>query len=391
MSKGGPKAPDPYATAAAQSQQNKQSILDSARVNQINQQTPFGSVTYTGAIGSPNRTQVSTLSPDQQQLLDTRTSLANAVAGNIPTSGLDFSALPSLPTSSDVPILPDAGVSFSTQLPTNFDQARQDTTKAQFDLAKNLLQPGFDQATKQLDTRLINQGIPLNSEAYNTAMGNLQRGQNETLTNAAYQAVGAGNQEQQNLFGQALSARAQELQAQGLSYDQALQQAQTELQAQGQQFGQGLAARQQGLNEATTAQTLPISQLASILSGAQVQTPTPYTPAQYQQSAPDITSLINQQYQNQAANQQANNSGLFGLAAAALPFILSDKKTKENIKKVGDWGNGIGMFSYNYKGDGVNRVGVIAQDVEKTLPEAVVDVGGLKAVNYDKLAGAIAA
>ena len=69
IGKSKPKAPDPMETARAQSMLDKEAILESAKHNQINQETPLGSVSWSGEIGSPDRTQTVTLSPEQQALL----------------------------------------------------------------------------------------------------------------------------------------------------------------------------------------------------------------------------------------------------------------------------------------------------------------------------------
>ena len=73
-----------------------------------------------------------------------------------------------------------------------------------------------------------------------------------------------------------------------------------------------------------------------------------------------------------------------GAAAAAAPFIFSDRRLKENIKKVGKLDNKLPIFSYNYKGDATPRIGLMAQDVEKKHPEAVMNIGAYKAVDYSK-------
>lgn len=70
-------------------------------------------------------------------------------------------------------------------------------------------------------------------------------------------------------------------------------------------------------------------------------------------------------------------------------LALSDRRMKENIKRIGtmDGKNGkYSIYSYNYKGDHEPRMGVIAQEVEKTNPHAVHEADGLKYVNYSKLA-----
>jgi hypothetical protein len=97
-----------------------------------------------------------------------------------------------------------------------------------------------------------------------------------------------------------------------------------------------------------------------------------------------------------AANAQARasySSGLFSgiggvaqgagtAAAAAIPFMMSDKRLKTDIEKVGKTDAGLPIYTYKYKGDSKTQMGVMAQDVEKKTPKAVKEVGGFKAVNY---------
>jgi hypothetical protein len=77
------------------------------------------------------------------------------------------------------------------------------------------------------------------------------------------------------------------------------------------------------------------------------------------------------------------------LGAAA---IMSDIRTKENIKYLGQLTNGLPFYEFEYKpefkaeaGEG-KFVGVMAQDVEKVQPEAVITrPDGYKMVNYGAL------
>lgn len=64
--------------------------------------------------------------------------------------------------------------------------------------------------------------------------------------------------------------------------------------------------------------------------------------------------------------------------------IFSDERLKENIEPVGELYDGTNVYRYNYKGDETPRIGVMAQEIEKTRPDAVMEVGGFKAVDYGK-------
>ena len=76
--------------------------------------------------------------------------------------------------------------------------------------------------------------------------------------------------------------------------------------------------------------------------------------------------------------------GVAGTAAQFLPMLMSDENVKENKEVVGGLLDGTPVWSYNYIGDPTPRIGVMAQEVEKTRPDAVVDIGGVKAVHYGK-------
>jgi hypothetical protein len=67
-------------------------------------------------------------------------------------------------------------------------------------------------------------------------------------------------------------------------------------------------------------------------------------------------------------------------------FAFSDERVKTNKSKVGKLFDGTDVWSYNYIGDEEPRIGVMAQDVEKRDPAAVIEIGGVKAVNYDRVA-----
>lgn len=99
-----PPAPDPQATAGAQTQANINTAIANARLNRVNQQTPWGNITYTqgapDANGVPTYSSQITLSPAQQQLLNQqqamqlgRNQLAGQFLGNINASPLDLSHL----------------------------------------------------------------------------------------------------------------------------------------------------------------------------------------------------------------------------------------------------------------------------------------------------------
>jgi hypothetical protein len=75
---------------------------------------------------------------------------------------------------------------------------------------------------------------------------------------------------------------------------------------------------------------------------------------------------------------------------------LSDRRLKEDIEPIGLLFNGLSVYKYRFRGSPKTEVGVMAQDVEKVRPDAVVDVGlwrggpSVKMVDYDKATSPIA-
>ena len=60
-------------------------------------------------------------------------------------------------------------------------------------------------------------------------------------------------------------------------------------------------------------------------------------------------------------------------------------RLKENIEKIGSY-KGLNVYEYNYLWSPTKWVGFIAQEVEKIIPEAILNVNGFKVVDYGKIA-----
>ncbi len=94
----------------------------------------------------------------------------------------------------------------------------------------------------------------------------------------------------------------------------------------------------------------------------------------------------------QAAAQGQSSSGLLGaigsIGGAFLgnPSLFSDARLKDNIKFVGTMDNGLRVYDFNYVWDyDTTHRGVMAQEVEEIIPEAVETFLGAKMVDYSKL------
>lgn len=95
------------------------------------------------------------------------------------------------------------------------------------------------------------------------------------------------------------------------------------------------------------------------------------------------TSTSDQPY---FTNPTANLMGT-GLAAAGIYNLLgfSDRRLKREIRQVGMHPAGVPLYTFKYLWSDTPEIGVMADEVEKVKPEAVMSLGGLKMVNYSML------
>lgn len=75
-----------------------------------------------------------------------------------------------------------------------------------------------------------------------------------------------------------------------------------------------------------------------------------------------------------------------GAQVASARISKSDVRIKKRIKYVGISDEGIPIVEFNYMNNDNNRYrGAIAQDVEKIKPEAVIEIDGIKHIDYSKI------
>jgi hypothetical protein len=247
-------------------------------------------------------------------------------------------------------------------------------------------------------------------QLYNQYMGvqglqNQAVGQNQQAALAQQQAALAA---QQQGFGQQVTQ--QQLGNQAVSQNQqaALQQQQAALAAQNQQYNQllqgaqfGNTAQQQSLQQQLALRNQPLNEISGLMSGSQIQMPqfqgyqgSNVAPAPMFAGAQAQGQADMQNYGIQQSAANANTSGLFGLAGAGLgaygmmnaaPMLAaSDRRLKSYIVRVGTHKTGIGVYEYNIFGN--RQRGVMADEVEAIMPEAVIlHPSGFKMVNYGAL------
>jgi len=166
------------------------------------------------------------------------------------------------------------------------------------------------------------------------------------------------------------------------------------------QAGEGLAGLGQtiygqGANYAnelgalgTGAQSAAESGAASELGAGQLAQQT----GQAQDTAEYNQFLQQQSYPFQVAQFLANIAEGTGALSGSTTTtttpggLFSDRRLKEDVRKIGKTFDGQTIYSFRYKDDPQNltRMGLMAQDVEKHTPDAVGLAGGFKTVDYDK-------
>lgn len=259
-------------------------------------------------------------------------------------------------------------------------------------------------AAQNFGQNVINQqlGNQATQQNFNNALATQQAqnqaiaqnfGQNVTsqqLANAA-----AGQNYQQGMNTQA-AQNAALLQNQNI----ASQQQQLANAAQLQQYNQNLGSAQfannaasQSLQTQLALRNQPLNEITGLMSGSQLQmpqfqgySPTNIAPAPIFAGAQAQGAAALQNYGIQQSGANATTSGLYGLAGAAAPFVFSDRRLKSNIERISTHKLGIGLYEYDIFGK--RQQGVMADEAEKVMPEAVLmHPSGYKMVNYGLLNG----
>jgi hypothetical protein len=92
--------------------------------------------------------------------------------------------------------------------------------------------------------------------------------------------------------------------------------------------------------------------------------------------------------QSQTTSQESDPfASVMGMAMMAAPFVLSDRRAKRSVVKLGTAPSGLGVYAYRYKGDHTPKIGHMADEVRAVRPDAVAKTPwGYDAVAYDRLA-----
>jgi hypothetical protein len=322
-----PKAPDPVATAEAQSGMNRDTATSQQLINMTNQNNPWGSVSYSPngsssfvdsqgkTVTVPQYTQTTTLSPEQQGIFDKSQQAQSNIAG----------------------IASDQSAKLGEYLDKPFTFDNHDAENWAYDLGQQRIAPQQAHNEELLRSRLVNAGLRPGTQAWDSEM----------------QRMTMANTDQNNQL--------------------------------------ALNGRQQGFSEALATRNQPINEITALLSGSQVSNPATMSSAtpQAQVGGVDYTGLVNNNYNQQVASSNALMGGLFGLAGtgATAAMKFSDRRLKTDIKRVGQLDNGLPVYSYRYKAGGPTEIGLMSNDVRRQNPSAVASgPNGYDMVDYARAA-----
>lgn len=227
----------------------------------------------------------------------------------------------------------DLSGTLGQKLTGNFALGNEEVESRLFDLGRNRLDPMFAQRDEDLRTRLANQGIKAGSQAYEREMGLLDQQEND-------------------------------------AYNELL-----------------LKGRGQAAQELLTEDNQRINQISALLSGGQVSQPNFTTASNVDPIAATDNAAIIGNYDNAKMQAWAQSQAALGSAIGGIGglFALSDERAKDDKKKIGETKDGMGIYSFKYKGSPKTEVGLMAQEVLKKKPDAVKKrPDGLFSVDYGK-------
>lgn len=278
-----PTAPDPVATANAQTASNVNTAEAQTALNDVNQQTPYGSVTYnqtgTGAEGVPTYTETTALSPAGQTLFNNESGLENSALGAAQGLSQGITTTPINLNTAD-----------SSTLNETPQALNSNVANSVYNQESSFLAPQWQQQQQQLQDQLSQQGIGVGNQAYSNAENQFDNAQTQAYQSAADSAVEQGVNASSALDNEALQGQAQ------------------------------------NVNQQVQAQDQPVNLLSALISGGQASglTTAPNSTAAQTSVNPTNTSQITQNsyndqlaaYQAQLAQQNSLWGGLSSLGGS---------------------------------------------------------------------------
>jgi hypothetical protein len=433
-----PKPPNPVKVSNAAAAANKETAIAEANLSNVNQVTPQGNLTYTtigtNPDGTPKYQATQTYSPEQQAIYNQNAAnslLASQTGGTQLQNVSDkleqpFTLTPT-PQQSNVDLQNNVAlgnVDLNQNLgqrtdlnysgaPSLDDQAVSNRIQQ---LGQQRLDPRFAREQQTLESDLANRGVVPGTEAYAQAMARFGETKNDAYNQLALQAQdqmfeeqkarrGVSTQEEQDKLN-AFNAANQQNQGFATANELAQAQANNAANLAGGQFTNQVAQSEAQFNNAVLAanrdratqdallqRQTPLNEFSALTSGSQVSQPQFVNTPQPGVTPVDVAGIYNNNYAQQTAQYNAMLGGLAGIggSAATAGIKYSDRRLKQNVFKLGSLGKGVNLYEFEYKPSliadgGLRHIGVMAQEVEKSMPDAVIDTdSGFKAVDYDRV------
>jgi hypothetical protein len=407
MSKSTPAAPDYRGAAEETAQSSRENIEQQTWANRPDQNTPFGqsswesTPTWDPSTGQYiNRwTQNTTLNDQSQRALDAQMGLTTGrseLAGSLMPrmkdefgNEMDWSQFDQM-----------GGRVGAQDLSTGYERAgpeldsseryNQQANEAIYNQWADRALPQQEERRNQMQTQLYNQGLKPGDQAYDREMEKLGQQQGDEMRQAQYQATIGSGAEAQRMLGMDAATRAQ------LTGENAAL-AGFGNQAMGQQFGQNMQSsgydtqrRQQQITEEMSRRGFSLNEINAIISGQQVGMPSmPNFNQAAAAQATDYSGAAGQQGQADLdrfnAGQAAQQGMMSGVGSLAGGFMMSDRRLKKNIKRIGSH-NGINIYAFDYVW-GHPGVGVMSDEVRHIPGAVVTHSSGYDAVNYEVIYG----
>ena len=359
-----PAAPNYQQTQQKQAAADTETTMAQSRLNNPNQVNPFGTQTTTyDDTGTPTVTQK--LTDDAQAALTAQQQTQKMLAESGSAAAKryqDMISQPFNPNLAGIQTSFDQGGNIMSD--PNFDRRQARTNLDLSNVAKMpvnagmtgqqaimaRLDPQIQRMDEQARQRLANQGLTYGGEAYNRAMGDVNQGRNDLLSQAALQGINLDMSANQQGYNQALSSGGFYNQGVGQNYGQgmgtqearnaaigqnqnsALARQQAMNQAQQQGFNQNLAraqfgntAQDQSLNQQLQLRQQPLNEVMGLMGGSQIQLPQ-FQGYQAANKSPEEIMLAQQmqdkalmdRYGIQSANANASNSGMAGMIGTGI-------------------------------------------------------------------------
>lgn len=317
-----PAPTPPKETSAAQTGSNVATGISNAWLQNMNEVTPDGTKTFDQSGSSSYTDPYTGQSYDIPRFTVTQTlnEQQQGIKDQNDAASMNLATLGN-----------DLSGTLGEQLTGNFSLGNEETEARLMELGSKRLDPMFANRDEDLRTRLSNQGIKAGSQAYDREMALMGQQEND-------------------------------------AYNQLL-----------------LQGRGQASQELLSEDNQRINQISALMSGGQVSQPNFMTGNSVNGIQGTDNAAIIGNYDNAKMNSWQQSQAAMGSAIGGIGglFSLSDERAKDEKEKIGETEDGLGIYSFKYKGSDKTEIGLMAQEVQKKKPGAVKKrPDGLFAVNY---------